>query len=115
MDTMDENNETADIIKSSGGLSRGDILVIPAGTHFDYPIYRGRKSYTFPETVRVRVNNLEYRMFDVGLVDENNNYIGALYIEYGGGEVSNWLPKRDLVIGNDPDYIIPDWSKFKVK
>lgn len=102
-------------VKGSTKLTVDDVLVIPAGTYFEYPIHGGgKKSYTFSETVRVCIRNIDYGQFSTVIVDEQDNFIGFFDIEWNKYESSGWLPLWSLLTGDDPRYIIPDWSKFKV-
>lgn len=103
------------LIKGGGKLAVDDVLVIPAGTYFEYPVHGGgKKSYTFIEAVRVRVSSIDYGQFNTVTVDEQDNFIGFFDIEWNKYESSGWLPLWSLLVADDPRYIIPDWSKFKV-
>jgi hypothetical protein len=94
------SDDIADFIKSAGGIQGGDVLLIPAGTYFDIPVYQGRNTYTFAQEMRVRVLSVNYNHYQVQFPDEIPHH-----------QVIYFLPKYT----SEPGYTVPDWRKFKIE
>lgn len=105
---MDDSdvNKLADQIKQRGGLQSGDILLIPAGTSFDVPVYMGRHVYTFSAETYVRVDGMDYDWIRIVRVDEAGNRLGLIENLYSLPNPSTFKQFKDAMV--------PDWSSFKI-
>lgn len=99
-------NLMSDLAKHNSLVATGDILQIPAGTHFD----DGQRSYTFTETVKVKVDMVDYHHYGVISVDEYGDWTEqSVPMEY------KHLPRLNPALDRAGDTrVIPDWSQFKV-
>lgn len=91
------SDEFADSIKSRGGLKAGDVLLIPAGTHFSIPVYQGRWQHTFNADIRVEIKSVNYEHYRLWFVEAEPTL--------------HSLPK----FTDEPGYIVPDWQLFKIE